>query len=87
MTLAEIAQELASGLGLALRSVEESRAELEGRAARLVVSPFFGGWQVDIERPGSSRIKLFEEDVRMLLVRAEARLRALEQQGGDGPET
>lgn len=84
MTLEEIAGAMAARLGLRVRLIENGRAHLEGRAARFTVSPFFGGWQVDLELPGQSRLQFFEEDIRMLVVRIEARLRGVE--GGEAGE-
>lgn len=84
VTLEEIAGAMAAQLGLSVQSIENGRAQLEGRGARFIVSPFFGGWQVDLHLPGRSRLQFFEEDIRMLVVRVEARLRDLEggQAGG-----
>lgn len=89
MTLEEIAETMAIRLGLSVRALGNSRAHLEGRGARFVVSPFFGGWQVDLELPGRRRLQFFEEDIRMLVVRVEARLRDLEggQAGGAAGST
>lgn len=76
MTLQEVAQAMAQALGLTITGQQPDRITLEGRSATFALTPFFGGWQVDVHLPGEARQQFFEEDVRMLVHRVEARLLA-----------
>lgn len=76
MTIDEVAEAMAQALALTITVREPGRITLAGRSATFVLTPFFGGWQVDVDLPGESRQQFFEEDIRMLVHRVEARLQA-----------
>lgn len=90
MKLQEIAEAMATRLNLKLERLEEGKAFLSGRSAELVVSAFFGGWQVEMQLPGFRPTQFFEEDIRMLVQRVNSRLNAYEERerqlgtGGSG---
>jgi len=81
VTLEEIARAMAERLGLTLERVADGKAHLSGRSATVTVSPFFGGWQVDLVLPGYRPSQFFEEDIRMLVERVEQRLRYFAEHG------
>lgn len=76
MTLAELAEGVATGLGLTITGQEPGKVTLEGRNAVVYVTPFFGGWQLDVHLPGEPPQQFFEEDIRYLVHRVDARLKA-----------
>lgn len=75
LNLEEIATRMAQGLQVELKSVDAGGAVLEGRNATLKVVPFFGGWQIDVRLPDRPVYQFFEEDIRMLVQRVDARLK------------
>lgn len=76
MTLEELAEGVAAGLGMTITGREPGKVTLEGRNATMAITPFFGGWQLDVNLPGEPVQQFFEEDIRYLITRVDARLRA-----------
>lgn len=76
MTLEELAAGVAAGLELTITGREPGKVTLAGRNAVVHISPFFGGWQLDVLLPGEEPQIFFEEDLRYLIHRVDARLKA-----------
>ncbi len=76
MQIEELAQGVSAGLGLTITGREPGKVTLEGRQAVVEITPFFGGWELNVQLPGEPVQQFFEEDLRYLISRVDARLKA-----------
>ncbi|HWI61495.1 MAG TPA: hypothetical protein VNT75_06645 [Symbiobacteriaceae bacterium] len=75
MSLQEVAAELGKRLTCEVLPDENpNEVTLQGKGYRVVVAPFFGGWQATLHIPNHKPQTWFGEAVEMLELRLKARL-------------